>query len=72
MESSDEKNISGFDIEKMAANTWQKIGHIQSAAERYRQSLWFMDNPPVTGSNYYRLNIVGVEGKVVYSDIIKL
>ena len=68
-----ENNIAGFDIERMAANSWEKIGYTQSSnlditASRYN----FTDNTPVTGINSYRLEMRDINGKSVYSDTVKV
>jgi parallel beta-helix repeat protein len=68
-----EKNVSGFDIERMAGTQWEKIGNVKSiiggiAGNNYL----FNDYQPLTGFNYYRLKIVDIDGKYVYSDIVNI
>ncbi len=72
-ETANEKNVSGFDIEKMAGNKWVKIGFIQSAGGSLAENdYFFSDYLPVTALNFYRLKIVDIDGKYVYSDIINV
>ena len=57
----------------MTGNTWVKIGYIQSAGGSLADNdYFFSDYLPVTGLNFYRLKIVDVDGKYVYSDIINV
>jgi hypothetical protein len=66
-----EKNVSGFDIERMTGNSWGKIGFMKSTGGSLENNDYFFgDNKPVTGVNFYRLKIVDIDGKYVYSDII--
>jgi K+-transporting ATPase c subunit len=68
-----EKNVSGYDIEKMTANTWEKMGSVQSTRGSLGEnSYFFSDYLPVTGSNYYRLKIVDTESNFVYSHIVNV
>ncbi len=55
------------------SNSWEKLGYTQSSnlditASRYN----FTDNTPVTGINSYRLEMLDINGKSVYSDTVKV
>jgi hypothetical protein len=68
-----EKNISGFDVEKRTTNTWKKIAYIPSTGGSLAENNYFFsDYLPVPGLNHYRLKIVDVENKFVYSDIVNV
>ena len=71
-ETANEKNVSGFDIEKKTAKSWDKMGHLPSTGGITENKYFFGDYFPVTGLNYYRLKILGSEGKFVYSYIINV
>jgi hypothetical protein len=66
-----EKNVLGFEIERMVGSSWSQIGYVQSASASLAENDYtFSDNLPLNGSNYYRLKILDADGKYVYSDII--
>ena len=68
-----EKDISGFEVEKMTAYTWEKIGSVQSTVgSSGENNYFFSDYLPMTGLNHYRLKVVDVESKFAYSDIVNV
>ncbi|MDQ6763759.1 MAG: hypothetical protein M3015_14180 [Bacteroidota bacterium] len=70
-ETTNEKNVLGFEIERKNATTWNKIGFVPANNAGLVSNLYtFTDSLPSIGSNYYRLKIVDIDGKFVYSDII--
>ncbi len=70
-ETTNEKNVLGFEIERMNANTWNRIGFIPATNGGLVSNKYaFTDSSPVIGSNYYRLKIIDIDGKFVYSYII--
>ncbi|MDQ6761791.1 MAG: choice-of-anchor J domain-containing protein [Bacteroidota bacterium] len=72
-QTNNEKNILGYDIERLINNTWTKIGYVPSAGNRATANSYsFDDNTPVNGINYYRLQITDADGKFSYSRIINL
>ncbi len=70
-ETTNEKNILEFEIERMNTNTWNKIGFVPPATGGLISNQYtYMDSLPLFGINYYRLKIIDIDGKFVYSDII--
>jgi hypothetical protein len=69
-QTSNEKNISGFNIEKKIANRWEEMGYIQSTGDLQKSKYFFNDYRTVKGSNYYRLKVVDIMNKFVYSDTL--
>jgi len=68
-----ETNVSAFNIEKMKANTWEKIGSIQTFDGNLPENKYsFSDYRTVSGFNFYRLKILDANGKFAYSDIINI
>ena len=66
-----EKDVSGFDIEKKTANSWEKIGKMLSDSS-VSGKYFFRDNHALAGSNSYRLKADTPEDKPVYSNIINV
>ncbi len=72
-ETTNEKNVLGFDIEGMTAGTWDKIGFVPSSSTNVLSNHYYLnDSFPIIGLNYYRLKIIDIDGKFVYSDIISV
>lgn len=62
---SNEKNISHFDIERsIDGKAFSKIGEVKSGLEYV-----FYDQKPVNGINYYRLKLIDNEGDFTYSEV---
>lgn len=69
-----EQNNLGFEIERSSDGTnWSKIDFINSKAENGNSiatlEYGYVDNTPLTGTNYYRLKQVDFDGKHDYSQI---
>jgi hypothetical protein len=72
-QASDETNVSGFDIEKSTASSWEKMGSLQPAGIGLPGNTYsFNDYQPAEGLNYYRLKIVDSMGQFAYSDVINV
>jgi len=57
----------------MTAYTWEKIGSVESiVGSSGENNYFFSDYLPMTGLNHYRLKVVDVESKFVYSDIVNV
>ncbi len=70
-QTSNEANITGFDIERMTGNNWIKIGSLKSSGNISGTNNYFYnDNQPAKGINYYRLKIIDIDGKYTFSGII--
>ncbi|HEV8081725.1 MAG TPA: choice-of-anchor J domain-containing protein [Chitinophagaceae bacterium] len=70
-QTTNQTNITGFDIERMTGSNWIKIGSIQSSGNASGTNNYsFSDNIPAMGINYYRLKIIDVDGKYTYSQIV--
>ncbi|MEO6637127.1 MAG: PKD domain-containing protein, partial [Ginsengibacter sp.] len=70
-ETTNEKNVLGFEIEIMNASSWNNIGFVLANNSGVVSNQYtFTDSIPAIGSNYYRLKIVDIDGKFIYSDII--
>ena len=65
--------MSGNVIERMTEGTWDKIGFAPSSSTNVLSNHYYLnDSFPVIGLNYYRLKIIDIDGKFVYSDIISV
>ncbi len=72
-ETTSEKNVSGFEIERLTATTWEMIGFVKSVSGNPLSNHYnTADLLPAIGFNYYRLKIVDIDGKFAYSDIISI
>ncbi len=72
-QTNNEKNITGYDIERLINGTWSGIGFIASSGNSSAANNYlFDDNGPLNGINYYRLKITDADGKSSYSRIISL
>jgi Secretion system C-terminal sorting domain len=69
-----ETNNHHFDIERSTnAIDFEKLGTVAGAGNSYTiKNYGFTDESPLTGTNYYRLNQTGINGKFEYSAIIAL
>ncbi|MBS1618580.1 MAG: T9SS type A sorting domain-containing protein, partial [Bacteroidetes bacterium] len=67
-----EINNDHFNIERSAdGNTWEKIGEVKgNGTTNDAQNYEFIDAMPLSGTNYYRLKQVDVDGKFEYSGIV--
>lgn len=63
-----------FDIERSAdGQNWSKIGEQRGAGTTSEQQNYSMVDPqPLSGTNYYRLKQVDVDGNFTYSDIAEV
>jgi hypothetical protein len=66
-----ESNSSHFDIERSNDGaTWNKIGEQDAKGTSYLPSLYnYTDGNPSNGNNYYRLKMVDLDGRSIYSAI---
>ncbi len=72
-ETTNEKNVLGFEIERITGTTWNKIGFVASSSINALSNHYaFTDSLPQKAINYYRLKIVDIDGKFVYSYIISI
>ncbi|MEO8110612.1 MAG: Ig-like domain-containing protein [Ginsengibacter sp.] len=70
-ETTNERNVLGFEIERMNAANWNKIEFVPANNSGLISNQYmFTDSFPAIGSNYYRLKIIDVDGRFIYSDII--
>ena len=70
-QTSNETNVTGFDVERLKGNAWVKIGYVQSSGNIAGPNNYsFSDNLPAKGINYYRLKMIDTDGKSTYSRII--
>jgi hypothetical protein len=69
-----EHNSSHFEIEKSNnAQDFEKIGQINSTGNSTTTRIYhFEDTEPYNGSNYFRLKMVDLDGKIDYSKIINI
>lgn len=66
-----EKTNKGFEIERSAdSQLWQKIGTVKGENNKIAQNYAFIDNEPLQGVNYYRLNQLDTEGGTTYSKVL--
>jgi hypothetical protein len=68
---STEVNSSHFDVETSTNGyNWSKIGEVQAQGTSYNiNDYQFVHTNPVIGVNYYRINMVDIDGSVEYSKI---
>jgi hypothetical protein len=66
-----EVNFSHFTIQRSADGAnWEDIGTVQAKGNSAVQTDYsFTDEQPLTGTNYYRLALVNMDGTYIYSDI---
>jgi hypothetical protein len=71
---SQEANSSLFDVERSADGTsFTKIGTVAAKGfSNVRTDYGFDDKQPLAATNYYRLKQVDLDGKSVYSSVVKL
>jgi hypothetical protein len=63
----EEKNVSHYEVERsLDGKAFQFVGKVNATNE---SSYSFTDNMPYAGRNYYRLNVVDIDGKHNYSPI---
>ena len=69
---SSEQNTSYFEIERSTnASIFSSIGNVKAAGNSFTPTNYsFTDKTPVTGTNYYRLKMVDINGKFSYSKTI--
>jgi len=69
---SQEENTGYFQIERsLDGRNYTAIGRVTAAYNSNRQTNYsFVDPGPGAGSNFYRLIMVGLDGKTTYSDVV--
>lgn len=69
-----EQNIKYFEIERSTGDPkFESIGSVTSKGNSANNSHYnFQDPAPPGGANLYRLKIVGIDGKVTYSNIVSV
>lgn len=69
-----EINSMAFIVERsIDQKTWSAIGTVKSVGNSsLKTSYSFTDKNPLSGTSYYRLKQVDVDGAAVYSDIVKV
>ena len=70
-----ESNNYGFDIERKDASEqiWDKIGFVKGfGTSQTAHSYRYVDLEPRTGTNYYRLRQIDLDGRASYSEEIKI
>ena len=73
-QTANEYNNQGFEIQRSSdAGLWNNIGFVKgSGNSSVAKTYEFIDNSPVVGKNYYRLNQLDMDGKSTYSKIINI
>ncbi|MEO6187434.1 MAG: T9SS type A sorting domain-containing protein, partial [Ginsengibacter sp.] len=72
-ETSNEKNVSGFEIEKMTVNDWENLTFVNaSSLNVFSNHYNSVDSFAKVGVTYYRLKIIDFDGKFVYSNIVSV
>jgi len=66
-----EQNSSRFDIERSAdGNSWNTIGTVRAQGNASLPTEYsYADSRMLTGTNYYRLKMVDLDGSAVYSEV---
>ena len=66
-----EKNAAHFDIQRSNDNSaWSNIGQLKAVNNAYGSDYQFVDAQPLSGTNYYRLQMVDVNGSTELSKIV--
>ncbi len=67
----DEENSSHFTIERsLDGSTFFDLGQVKAAGDSYTTTSYkWIDQRPITGKNYYRLNAHDISGKTQYSEL---
>ena len=66
-----EKNAAHFDIQRSSDNTaWSNIGQVKAVNNAYGSDYQFIDAQPLSGTNYYRLQMVDANGSTELSKIV--
>ena len=66
-----EKNAAHFDIQRSSDNTaWSSIGQVKAVNNAYGADYQFFDAQPLSGTNYYRLQMVDANGSTELSKIV--
>lgn len=70
-QTSNQQNLSDFIIERSAdSHTFSSIGKIAATGNSSLSNYSIIDQQPLQGINFYRLRMVDLDGKFVYSKII--
>lgn len=65
-----EENVASYIVERSSnGSTYSEIGRVTAANQRRYQ---FADGAPLTGVNIYRIKAVDIDGKFLYSPIVRL
>ena len=68
-----EKNFSHFEIEKKGSdNNFASIAAITANNNAALQQYTFNDETPFTGTSYYRLKLVDIDGNFTYSKVVSV
>ncbi len=65
------KNVTSFDVERKAGNTWENIGNVV-VTSALQNDYNFKDVAANNGINYYRLKINDGNGSFIYSNIVSV
>lgn len=67
-----ERQTSHFKVLRLEdGGDWKEIGTVDAAGEsQYLLDYRFVDENPLTGDNYYRLETVDLDGSTEYSDVV--
>ncbi|MEP7080495.1 MAG: T9SS type A sorting domain-containing protein, partial [Ginsengibacter sp.] len=65
------KNVTSFDVERKAGNTWENIGNVV-VTSALQNDYNFKDAAAHNGINYYRLKINDGNGSFIYSNIVSV
>ena len=72
-QTTNEKNTSQFFVQHSANGTsFNNIGRVEARNTSGNNDYSLTDASPVDGANFYRLQMVDIDGKVTYSSIIKI
>lgn len=68
-----EINVSHFELERSAdGKTFSRLAVIQALNTQGTHRYAYNDRDPVTGHNFYRLKMVDIDGRMEYSNIVRL
>lgn len=68
---SQEANITSYEVQRWDGASWQVLGSVNSLRSSMQNQYTFDDNYPQPGLNLYRLRIVSEIGSSAYSDVAK-
>ena len=66
-----EQNVSHFSVQRSVDGEWKEIGIVSATGNsQHLLGYEFVDDAPLAGDNYYRLETVDTDGSTEFSDVV--